>query len=99
MTNNLDFGKTFGTMNPNATSTKLTVYGTTGTIPANPVRFSNAYLTAQIYDLSNNIVGTNGPKLNIYGSIFETRYPFTYIGTPAIQHLGYFGQINQDNIL
>jgi surface protein len=97
MSDNLDFSKIFGTINPTTTSTKLTVYGPQGTIPPNPVRFPNAYLTAPIYDLSNNIVGVNGPKLNIYGSIPETRYPFTYIGTPAINNYGLFGQINQSN--
>jgi surface protein len=89
MSNNLDFGRTGSVQN-------ITVYGPTGTIQPNPVRFPNAYLTAPIYDLSNNIVGANGPKLNIYRSIPETRYPFTYIGTPNISNYGLFGQINPD---
>jgi surface protein len=97
MSDNLDFSSTYGTMYPSDTSTKLTVYGSSTTIPLNPVRFPNAYLTTQIYDLSNNIISTNGPKLNIYRSIPETRYPFTYIGTPAINNYGIFGQINQSN--
>jgi surface protein len=90
MTNNLDFGRTGSVRN-------LTVYGPTGTIPPNPVRFPNAYLTAPGYDLSDNFTVTNGPKLNIYRSIPETRYPFTYIGTPAIQNIQYVGQINPSN--
>jgi len=97
MTDNLDFSKTIGTINPSAASTKLTVYGPQGTIPLNPVRFPNVYLTAPSYDLSNNIVGANGPKLNIYRSIPETKYPFTYIGTPNINNYGYFGYVNPSN--
>ena len=96
MTDNLDFGKTIGTMNPSATSTKLTIYGTQGTIPTlNPI-FPNAYLTPPDYGVNNSITGTNGPKLNIYRSIPETRYPFTYIGTHAIQNIQFVGQINPD---
>jgi surface protein len=95
MSDNLDFGAS-RTIGPQG-GPKLTVYGSSTTIPLNPVRFPNAYLTAPIYDLSNNITDSNAPKLNIYRSIPETRYPFTYIGTPAIQNIGYFGQINPEN--
>jgi surface protein len=90
MSNNLDFGRTGSVRN-------LIVYGPTGTIPPNPVRFPNAYLTAPDYDLSGTIEPQYATKLTIYRSIPETRYPFTYIGTPAIQNIGYFGQINPLN--
>jgi surface protein len=92
MSNNFDFGTTYGTMNP-MSSTKLTVYGTQGTIPPNPPRFPNAYLTAPNYDLFNNIVQHNSPKLTIYRTIPTTVYPFDYIGTPAISNYGLLGQI------
>jgi surface protein len=95
MSNNFDFGNT-NSVTP-LSGPKITVYGPQGAVPINPPRFPTAYLTAPPYDTNNNITPTNGPKITVYKSLDTPKFPFTYIGTDAINNIGLFGQVIPNN--
>ena len=94
---NLDFGTTYGTMNPaSSTGLKLTVYGSANPIPTNIPRFPSASLTSPSYGSTGSMMPPSSSDITLYKANTPTKYPFTYMGTPAISNMIFVGEITQN---